>query len=131
MSKLESMSFEHRGGRSKTSRSKEQQPKQSEKTYELRQTYQLNFNKVVGKDVTIDFNAYNFFINQEPMQVGDTVILFENGVVKIGKDKELSILEFLVYIGIGLQEGAFTIQDYVAAAPENRINLEESENLPN
>ena len=58
MSKLESMSFEHRGGRSKTSRSKEQpkQQEQPEKNYELRQTYQLNFNKVVGKDVTIDFN---------------------------------------------------------------------------
>lgn len=100
--------------------------------YALRKTYLLNFAKL-GFPGLHDFNAYDFFINAKP--IADTSIYFDTttNMVHLNTEgsKQMTLLEFLLALGIGLHQGAFKIQDYVLSSPEQRQALEEPENLPN
>lgn len=102
----------------------------SSKEYELRKTYQLDFAKL-GFPGKKDFNAYDFFINHQP--IAGTSIHFDemSNMVAIDSTKQMALLEFLSTLGIGLQQGAFKIQDYVMSSPEQRKDLEDTDGLPN
>lgn len=130
------MHLERRGisppQREKGKRNKTEESKQVAKEYELRKTYSVDFSKLGFKEKH-DFNAYRFFIEKEPIKIKDTSFYFneEDGYVYGAGDSKTTILEFLTSLGIGLQEGAFKIQDYVMSSSEQRNILEEPENLPN
>lgn len=123
-------------GEGRRKKNKIETPKQTEiqpeTEFALRRTYQVDFSNL-GFKQKHDFNAYNFFIEKEPIKIRDTVIHFneEDSYVYGAGDSKMTILEFLLSIGIGLQQGAFKIQEYVMSSPEQRTALEESEDLPN
>lgn len=100
--------------------------------YALRKTYLLDFTKL-GFPGNHDFNAYDFFITATP--IPDTSISFDTAtnMVKLDKDgsKKMTMLEFLLALGIGLHQGAFKIQDYVLSSQGQRRDLEDPEDLPN
>jgi len=107
---------------------KTEQPKE----YKLRKTYEVDLSEL-GFKQKYNFNAYNFFIEKKPIEVRGQAIYFneEDKYVYGPGDSKLTIIEFLAQLGIGLQEGAFTIQDYALATKEQRKDMEDSEDLPN
>jgi hypothetical protein len=110
-----------------TGRKKIEPTEKKPEKYKLDKTYSLDFSEIPGFSGKHDFNAKDFFINEVPLHINDTVIKYnpEEKRVEIGNEQRMTVLEFLLKLNIGLHQGGFDIEQYVFADKKGREYLDD------